>query len=175
MGMYTGLRCKVIIKPEYKEEFELMHSINYEWDESNLDFLREYGQYSRATFIPRGSLSYMPDSWEVVPLDANGRRQCMYGTPTDGFDRTFDKDTGLWSFQCSLKNYDSTIEYFFDNVLCKVTEQVIHLEYYYEEAYRSTFYDLVDGRIVVSDRVGVLYKKEYPDISLNFRFESKWS
>lgn len=162
MGMYTGIRCKVIIKPEYRDEFEFLNSpdIQYEWEESNLDFLKEYGKYSRATFIPRGSLSYMPDSWEIVPKKENGDYDWFRAEATDGFDRSFDKETGLWSFQCSLKNYDNTIEHFFENILPEITEEIIHLEYYYEEWARSKFYELLDGKIVKSSKEGILYGYE---------------
>ncbi|MEJ3719172.1 hypothetical protein WGM54_14215 [Paenibacillus polymyxa] len=148
MGEYTGIRCKVIVKPEYREELNFLNSkeIQYEWSESNIDFLREYGEYPRATFIPRGMLSYMPDDWE----DENERA-------TDGFERNFNNESGLWSFQCSLKNYDLTIQYFFEEVLSKIAELVIHLEYYYEDAVRSTFYELVGEKITESDREGIVY------------------
>jgi len=158
MGMYTGLRCKVIIKPKYRCELNLLHDeLEYEWTESNIDFLREFGEYSRADFIPKGVLCYMPDDWEDVPLNKDGARDWMNATATDGFERRFDLKTGLWSFQCSLKNYKGTIEYFFDKVMSKIIEKVIHLEYYYEEWDRSVFYDFVDGKIVKSDREGIKY------------------
>src|SRR5690554_2640406 len=124
MGMYTGIRCKVIIKPEYREEFENLSSIHYEWEESSREFLKEYGKYNRAAFIPRGSLSYMPDEWEDVPKKEDGTNDWMNAVATDGFERSYDLETGLWTFQCSLKNYESTIQYFFENVLSKVAEEI---------------------------------------------------
>ncbi|MHB0943297.1 hypothetical protein ACYCSU_16740 [Paenibacillus sp. ALE1] len=147
MGMYTGMRCKVVIKPEYREELEFLHNESqYEWSESNYSFMQEFGKLYRATFIPCGVLSYMPDSWE----DSN---ECA----TDGFERTFDKKTGYWTFQCSLKNYDNEIEIFFENVLSKIAEQVIHLEYFYEEWEKSVLFDLADGQIVESKKEGIKY------------------
>ena len=164
MGMYTGVRCKVIIKPEYREEFDHLHNeLSYEWSESNYEFLREYGDYSRATFIPKGSLSYMPDSWEYIPKKEDGSRDWMNAQDLDGFDRKFDKETGLWTFQCSLKNYEDTIEYFFENVLSKVAQEVIHLEYYYEEWVESDLYELCDGKIVKSEKDGIKYGYEQSD------------
>lgn len=144
MGMYTGLRCKVIIKPEYREEMKRMDDIDYEWGESDLDFLKEfYETFSRAMLIPCGALAYMPDSWEGSPYNSYG-----IGVPTDGFDRNFDYETGLWTFQCSLKNYENEIEYFIKNILTQIVEKVIHLEYYYEEWSNSVMYDIVDGKII---------------------------
>lgn len=159
MGMYTGLRCKVIIKPEYRDELEAMHKLNYEWTRSNIDFIREYGDYSRADFIPRGMLSYMPDSWEITPKKEDGSEDWNNAKDADGFEISFDKITGLWSFQCSLKNYDDTIEYFIDKVLSEIAESVKHLEYYYEEWDHSVLYELVDGKIVKSEREGIDYRE----------------
>jgi hypothetical protein len=159
MGMYTGLRCKVIIKPEYREEFGLLHNkLGYEWAKSKFGFMREFGQLSRASFIPRGALSYMPDSWENVPKKANGDYDWMNATDTDGFERQFNTETGYWAFQCSLKNYEDEIENFFENVLGNIAEEVIHLEYYYEEWESSTFYKLVDGKIVESEQERITYR-----------------
>lgn len=164
MGMYTGLRCKVIIKPEYREEMKYLHEIDYEWEDSNLDFMKEYAEGDgRATFIPRGSLSYMPDAWEEDP-------RSLFSPATDGFDRKFDPETGLWTFQCSLKNYDDTIENFLDNVLSRITEEVIHLEYYYEEWSRSRMLFLDDGEISINldPNSGVVYRPEEEDNSYGF-------
>jgi hypothetical protein len=133
----------------------IANELEYEWNLSRIDFLSEYGKYSRAAFIPRGSLSYMPDEWDDTPLKSEGERDWINSTPTDGFNRVYDKETGYWSFQCSLKNYERTIEYFFENVLGKIAENIVHLEYYYEEWTRSDFYDLVDGKIVQSKKEGI--------------------
>ena len=152
MGMYTGLRCKVIIKPEFREEMKHMDEIQYEWKNSNLDFLREYSKDCRATFVPCGGLAYMPNSWEGPPYSKYG-----IGTATDGFERKFDLETGLWTFQCSLKNYEDTIENFMENVLTRIVEKVIHLEYYYEEWDSSIMYDIVNGKVVQLDK-GITYK-----------------
>lgn len=151
LGMYTGLRAKVIIKPEYRDEFAYISSgeVRYEWSNSRIDFLKEYGAYSRATFIPCGGLAYMPDSWETPDERA-----------TDGFQRHFNKESGAWNFQCSLKNYEDTIEYFIENVLSKVVEQVIHLETYYEECIYSTLYELVDDKIIEKAEKGIKYGEE---------------
>lgn len=152
MGMYTGLRCKVIVKPEYRDEMDYLHNVvYYDWSESNLDFMREYGKVPRATFIPYGDLCYMPDSWEDKITET-------LSVATDGFNLKFDPATGLWTFQCSLINSCDTIEHFFELVLRRIAEKVIHLEYYYEEWEKSKFYDLVDGKIVESSREGIKYK-----------------
>lgn len=152
MGMYTGLRCKVIIKPEFREEMQRLSENHYEWSESNYDFMRKYGEDDRATFIPCGALAYMPSSWEEGPFGGSG----FGGKATDGFERNFDPETGYWSFQCSLKNYEDTIENFMENVLTRIVEKVIHLEYYYEEWDSSIMYDIIDGKVVQLDK-GIIY------------------
>ncbi|PTY93031.1 hypothetical protein [Heyndrickxia sporothermodurans] len=158
MGMYTGLRCKVVIKPEYREAMKQLVDNEYEWSESDVDFFKEYGDVSRATFIPRGALAYMPGEWEGPPFGKFGD-----GVPTDGFDRKFDPETGLWTFQCSLKNYEDTIETFMENVLARIAEKVIHLEYYYEEWDKSIMYDIVDGKVVELKGQGRTYVDEDPE------------
>jgi hypothetical protein len=114
MGSYTGIRCKVIIKSEYRNELGILHSeLNYEWSESNIDFIREFGnKFNRSVFIPCGALCYMPDEWEYVPVDENGKPDWEKAKATDGFDKKFDYKTGIWTFQCSLKNYNNEIEFF---------------------------------------------------------------
>ena len=153
MGMYTGLRCKVIVKPEFREMIQEIHD-GGDWGDfvEEFPFLTEYAKQDRAEFIPRGSLSYMPDEWEkgVFPNQ----------TATDDFERNIDMETGLWTFQCSLKNYKQEIEQFFKEVLPNLIESAEHIEYYYEEWTWSIFYEFVDGLIVRSDREGNLYGYE---------------
>ncbi|MCL1696320.1 hypothetical protein [Lysinibacillus sp. BPa_S21] len=66
MGMYTGLRVKVTVKEEYREMIDDINN-GASWSEytEQFPFLSKYAQQSRAGFIPRGSLCYMPDCWEV--------------------------------------------------------------------------------------------------------------
>jgi hypothetical protein len=159
LGMYTGIRCKVIIKPEYRDELKKLDyngdKSYYDWSKSNIDFMQEYGKYSRARFIPCGALAYMPDCWEQAPYDKYGD-----GVPTDGFDTNFNYETGLWTFQCSLKNYDDTIEYFFENVLSKIVKEIIHLETFYEENSHGVLYKLENNKIIVKDQYGVKYSED---------------
>lgn len=137
MGMYTGVRCKVIIKEEYREDLNRIFTEGLYWSDSNIGFISEYGSYSRADFIPRGCLCYMPDEWEDKNENA-----------TEGFDRKFNLGAGYWSFQCSLKDYDDTIQTFFDNVLSKIVKSIVHLEVFYEENDYSKSYKLEDEKIV---------------------------
>lgn len=160
MGMYTGIRFKGIIKEEYTEVIETMMGEGLNWEElyvryPQYEFLNEFGKISRSHFIPYGSLAYMPETWESGEYPNE--------IPTDGFDTKFDNNARVWSFQCSLKNYEDEIGLFFKIVLPVITEEIIHLEYYYEEWNRSRFYELKNGEIVESDREGILYGYEEED------------
>lgn len=146
MGMYTGLRCKIKVNEKFAPIINEMMEEGLEWLELHgyhpeHEFLKEFGTGFRPDFIPYGSISYMPDEWEE----------------STEFNRNFDLDTRIWTFQCSLKNYEKDIQRFFEIVLPRITEEVFHLEYFYEEAIYSTFYDLVDGKIVQSEREGIKY------------------
>lgn len=150
MGMYTGLRVKAVVKKEFRQ---MIGEINdgADWGDyvEQFPFLTPYSEQSRAGFIPRGSLAYMPDSWEDGEFPNY--------TDTDGFERNIDMSTGYWTFQCSLKNYGQEIQQFFKEVLPEIIESAEHIEYFYEESSRSTFYGLVDGEITESNREGIQY------------------
>lgn len=130
MGMYTGLRCRVIIKPEYREEIEKINK-GLEWEDSQYGLFRMYGDDPRAGFIPRGALSYMP-----------------WGDDEFHWQRKMDIRSGVWQFQCSLKDYDDTIQSFFDDILPEIASEIIYLEKYYEEWCYGKLYELKDGKIV---------------------------
>lgn len=153
MGMYTGLRFKGIVKKEFRKEFEDI-ALDGDWKESNDNVFKEFGNVSRASFIPCGALAYMPDEWETAPYNEYGD-----GVPTDGFDRTYDEETGRWTFQCSLKNYNDTIEEFL-KIVPYFIEEVEHAEVYYEEWRYSERYDLIDGTMLMTDDKFVEYRED---------------
>ena len=67
----------------------------------------------------------------------------------DGFERNIDIETGYWTFQCSLKNYEGEIQHFFNEVLPNIIREAEHIEYLYEDWDESTMYDYIDGEIKV--------------------------
>lgn len=150
MGMYTGLRFKGIVKEEFRNEFEYI-AMAGDWGESNNDVFKEFSNVPRAEFIPCGALAYMPNEWETAPYNEYGD-----GVPTDGFDRTYDKETGRWTFQCSLKNYNYTIEQFF-KIVPYFIEEIEHAEVYYEEWRYSVKLELIDGKIIMTDNKFIEY------------------
>lgn len=146
MGTYTGIRFKGYVKKEFRNDFEKI-ALNGDWELSEDDVLNSFSNISRASFIPCGCLSYMPDEWGQEPYD-NYKDEI----PTDGFERTWDKETGYWTFQCSLKNHNNTIEKWFE-ILPYFIEKINHFEVYYEEWEYSKKYDLVNEKIkLVNDK-----------------------
>ncbi|MGJ0846499.1 hypothetical protein ACR77J_07415 [Tissierella praeacuta] len=160
MGMYTGIRFKGYVKPEFRQDFEDI-ALNGEWEESNIKEFREFGdRFDRASSIPCGSLSYMPDEWEWYNDKFKEYSSEWFDSAeaTDGFERTYNKDTGYWTFQCSLKNYESEIENWF-KLIPLFIEKIEHLEYFYEEWEYSSRYDIVNGEVICIDEDFIKYNE----------------
>ena len=124
MGMYTGLRFKVTVKPKYREMLdEIINSDTFlEWGSfEGTPFTKEWEEYNRSSFIPWGCVCYMPDSWG------------------DNVNK-YNNDTGTWEVVCSLKNYCDTIEYFLEKVLSPIIESYEYIEHLYEENDEPTKY-----------------------------------
>lgn len=172
MGMYTGLRMQGIIKEEFREMIDLLLNHDWTWSdffyrpEFDYGFLASFIKLPRNNMIPFGSLSYMPDEWEVLK-DNHEDFQHSWEKRKDhpDFERHFDKETGYFQFQCSLKNYDSEIQCFLNTVVPVIFESTTHIEEYYEEWNSSNMYqlvnigDLTDGILVQLDK-GIVYKPE---------------
>ena len=127
MGLYTGIRFKGRVKEELREGFEII-ALEGKWDEHWYEPCVEFGGKSRASFIPMGRLCYMPKEWHNDDL----------------FDLAYNAPTGKWTFKCSLKNYDNTIEHFLE-LLPDIMESVGYLEIRPEDSETSSAYEMVDG------------------------------
>lgn len=160
MGMYTGVRFKGYVKPGFRSKFENI-ALNGEWFNNSDYVFNNFGYFGRSSFIPCGSLSYMPNEWETYDSTLRRYSSEWYNSAkdTDGFERTWDAETGYWTFQCSLKNYENEIEEWF-KILPYFIESIEHLEYYYEEWTYSRKYDLVDGKIMLINERFIKYKNE---------------
>lgn len=150
MGMYTGLRLKGIVKEEYRPViYDLMESdVIEDWSDlmqlfNDLEFIGEFSTLSRSSFIPFGSLSYMPNSWEIGE---------------EGWITEFDYDTGYWQFQCSLKNYDSEIQVFLDTVANIIMESIEYVEVHYEEDRYGHIFELVNGYFIENESKMIDYR-----------------
>jgi hypothetical protein len=103
MGHYTSIRFKGYVKPEYRKDFYNI-AISGEWENSNVKQFKKFGEkYESASFIPRG-ICYV-DDWFEQPYEPDHK-------PIDGFERSYNVETGYWTFLCSLKNYDNTVDVF---------------------------------------------------------------
>lgn len=156
MGMYTGIRFKGYLKPEFRENFDPIANRG-EWNNSNDPILSAFGALRRAPFIPCGVLYYMPEEWEETLIDKESG--ILTFKDRDGFNRTWNKDTGYWAFQCSLKNYGCEIEEWFD-IIPHFVEKIIHLEKFYEEWIYSERYDLINNEIKLVDDEFIKYGYE---------------
>lgn len=92
MGMYTGLKVRVLIKEEARPIIALLNEV-CDWREVAQKYpeVGAWAAVGRANFIPFGCLSYMPDDFPD--------HMCEF------------KD-GWWEFSCSLKNYEGEIKQF---------------------------------------------------------------
>lgn len=147
MGMYTGLRLKVTVKEEYRQMIKAINE-GAKWNDfsEQFPFIAAFAKQDRAEFIPRGSLCYMPSSWETGEYPNE--------VATDGFERKIDIETGYWTFQCSLINDQGEIEQFFEEVLPNIIENAEHIEYLFEEWDSSRMYEFVNGEV----KTGLLTK-----------------
>lgn len=152
MGMYTGLRFRGHVKPEYRAMIKSVLERDLHWDDwiSDYPFIENFANLPRAVMIPFGGLAYMPDEWEDND-----------NVLTSSFKHQFSMDTGYWVFNCSLKNYDSEIDVFINEIIPVICESTDWIEEFYEEWHESNCYELMDGKIV--EVQGVEYYEEYSE------------
>lgn len=147
MGMYTTVDAEIIVKQEalplvkrltterrhWRNEGETWDTYEW-WADLVVDFpwLKEWSEYSRAGFIPFGGCP--------------GHENKLEGN--------------VWSFKCELKNYDSTIEYFFEHILPQIADSIPFLETFYEEHDCPSTWELIDGKIVRTKEGG--YSNDSP-------------
>ena len=122
MGMYTGLRAKVLVREEYSKAIEELHENDHDvfgWRNISSSFpnLKEWKEYSRHRFIPFASPYYLPDDWTLI-----GKKNSYY-----------DKESRIWEFSCSLKNYEEEIDFFVKKILLLVVDRVFYCQSLYEE------------------------------------------
>ena len=110
MGMYTGLRGRVKLKSQ--EIIDALIDCDFNWkcvgDILKNEIIKEYSGVIRCNMIPLGSICYIP------------------------WDKENTIENGIWTFSCSLKNYEGTIKNFIDNVLPEIAI-AWDLESLYEE------------------------------------------
>lgn len=171
MGMYTGLRFKAVIKEEYRPVIKKMMDDQLNWEELIKVFpwftiAEALSTSFRGTSIPYGGLAYMPDSWEVLRED-HEKYEYSWDKRMDHpeFERKFDEETGIWQFQCSLKNYESDIELFLNTVAPAIVQEVIHIESHYEESSYGYLYILQDGKLIEDPNNRMIYDEDEENYS----------
>lgn len=108
MGMYTGLRGKILLNDLGKR----VAASDFNWESfTDIAQLREFAKDGRSAFIPYGAHCYMPSQWGEA-------FNCVHN--------------GVLSFSCSLKNYEGTIEKFIETVVPVIGDAWV-LESLYEE------------------------------------------
>jgi hypothetical protein len=125
MGMYTGVRARVKVEERFRPAITKLHE-DADWASAlSIPNIEGWLNYGRHNFIPFGVLAYMPDAFG----DPFETRKDKYGSLDGG--STFD---GVWwTFSCSLKNYESEIDFFMTNVLRSIVEDVDYCESLYED------------------------------------------
>lgn len=149
MGMYTGFKAQVDVKPLYRPAIHYLHNISDEdwdavgnntwravWMKFPYDNFLKWSTFSRSCFIPFGCLAYMPKDFSNAE---NG----------ESYSR-FDEEEGIWQFCCSLKNYNNEIQNFVDLVLKEIVENVDYCYHLYEE-YPMPDYGMFDKNAVDYD------------------------
>ncbi len=125
MGHYTGLRVKARIKPEYDSLIGYLHWCEpipeqSRWERATLisdRYFPDWIKFDRCDSIPFGYLCYMPDDFGE----------------TDEGEKLYDPNTRIWQFACSLQNKNREIQYFVENVLKVIAEEIFYCESLYEE------------------------------------------
>lgn len=121
MGMYTGLRGTVVVKPEYVGKINMLVNDVVDWEDIlHTDNL--YINYSRNSCIPFGAVCYMPSDWEYK----------------------VDFKNNELTFCCSLKDYNSTIKQFLTHCLPEIADSWT-LEELYEEDSQPTIHTKLQG------------------------------
>ncbi len=128
MGMYTGLRAKLIVKPEFRQIISNLNkrTINPDLDWESLaklhpeiQSLQLWAKVDSRNFIPHGVLCCMPNDFSD-------------SEDGEGYSK-FDMETGEWEFCCSLKNYENEIWTFNMTIMAEMIEHVVYCQSLYEE------------------------------------------
>ncbi|MHB0801533.1 hypothetical protein PVK73_18195 [Bacillus thuringiensis] len=140
--MYTGLRIKAIVKSDFRKMINKINNEEAYFSEyvNQFPFLNKLAKTRRFDLIPTGTTEYMPTDWLTGEYPNE--------QATDGFERNIDMNTGLWIFQCCLKNYDSEVDIFLNDVLVNIIESSQHIETRHEEDHESKWFEYVNGKMV---------------------------
>jgi hypothetical protein len=120
MGMYTDLNARLLIKEEFWPVINMLRdpATDNGWD----DVAAAFPQYPfLAEWASVGSC-------DAIPYSCSSQQ---WRTDDTTWNHTF--KSGVWTFQCSLKNYEGEIEFFVATVLAHIVDQCLELYSRYEE------------------------------------------
>ncbi|MNF96314.1 hypothetical protein D3C85_384880 [compost metagenome] len=119
MGMYTGLRGKILLKNNKLSSVIIQKDFRWEEVAGTIcdETISKWADVGRCNFIPNGSVCYMPASWgEGWSVEGN-----------------------VLTFTCSLKDYCGEIKAFVNKVLPHIAD-AWNLEEFYEESTYSLLF-----------------------------------
>ncbi|CDQ41861.1 hypothetical protein [Virgibacillus salexigens] len=145
--MFTSIRAKMFVKDEYQPLIDRLmnNSEIMQWSQlhSTLPFVQQYAKVPRSGHIPFGALTYAPSEWGVYDKTHGFNVHVMY-------EPSFERLTGLWTFQCSLRDKANTIDQFMDLIVNNIVDQIIHLETKYEGDNYSNIYNFVNNSVRIT-------------------------
>lgn len=114
MSLYTAIRFRGIVKPEFRDIFEPI-ALHGKWKESPDDVLRDFGECNRsASYIPCASACII-DRWQKEPWKTG-----------------YSKETGEWVFEVDINTYSLPVCDFEDEIIPYLMESVEHYEVWHE-------------------------------------------
>ena len=159
MGMYTGLRCRVVVKEKYRGLIEYLMSEEIHIHREALVKRSPWALVAERAKSEglKISQSLFEGATSLIPF---GDDSIFWACRWDSCDwqREFVKDSGHWQFQCALKNYASEIETFINLLLSEFAESFVCVYSQYCEDHAEsgemivTHYELGEGGIVHQSR-----------------------
>ena len=138
MSRYQEIRFRGVVKQEFREEFDLI-AIGGRWKESSDKILRAFGNvFWEAQNIP------------IAARDCSRNVKRWNETP---WERSWDKETGVWQFQIAMNVNSFNFWYHFEEeILPYLMESVEHYEVWQEPLENkphdetTLFMQLTDGK-----------------------------
>ncbi|ARR10656.1 hypothetical protein [Paenibacillus bovis] len=129
MGDYTGIRCKVVLKPAFIPWITTLVDGDGKWSDLGFAATDHLAQLSRGTELGKNEIgsAYMPEEWTTPDAQA----ACCNRV-----------EQGIWTFQMDLKEEEDEVDWFIQQVIPLIAEKTLWLEVFraYEPYTHSTLY-----------------------------------
>lgn len=156
---YKGVRFRGIVKEEYAEMINTLMNRQHK-DGTKVSWSDLKDRYGHS-FLTKMALD---DYCNYAIPFAQPVKMPRVWTFEDLYDTRFLKESRLWTFQFSVPDGNSRVDFFLNYVLAEIIESLTHLETMTEGEYVSTFYDLEENGLVKSRRMqGVDYREVTAD------------